>query len=166
MTHRTKKVILLVVIGLVIFGAVIAGWFVYKNYFSKDKDISTRTSKVDFQEVNSGIAQAGTSDEDLGNLVKEYGSQYDAALANVRKVLPANWGTVEINEAHLCLLYADKISSYSQVQDLYFTINTAKESGIDVDSNSSGVTQSDRDAIKARADAAMANVQMVKEVQK
>ena len=89
-------------------------------------------------------------DKDLMVLIESYGARYQDALADLAKVGTKDWGSKQIDEAHMSLLYADKIGISTQVVSLYNEISSAKAQGVDVDSNPAGVTQEERDKIYER----------------
>lgn len=151
---RWKKVLIIVLASVVVLGGAAAAYFLF---FRPDEQEATQQVEetAHYETTNKKIAESGTSKADLEKLVNEYGSEYEKSLNDVRELTPDKWTKTEVDKAHLSLLYADKVELYSQVQDLYRLISASKASGVDVDANSAGITQENRDEIKARADANM-----------
>lgn len=145
-------------LGGIILVLVAAGGIVYVNrdaWFGADvDDTSTQTnaiSSADYQEATGAIKSSGTSSEDLTALVADYGRYYDKSVGEVFSTPSDKWTADTVDKAHLCLLYADKVGLSSQVKDIYSFIQLASVSKIDVDKNSAGMTQAQREEIYNRA---------------
>lgn len=151
--NRRVKVVIIVVVSVLVLAS--AGATAYYFFFKPaNNDTANTQEPVDYREVNTSIAESGTTDADLNQLLINYGDQYEESVEAAQTTPPSEWTAETVDKAHLALLYADKMELYSQVQSLYYLIMSAKDEGIDVDANSAGVTQAERDEIKGRADAA------------
>lgn len=148
-----SKVLLLVSLslGLLCLLAVI-GYFVLNNAQNTPQE-KPKSLAIDFDATSKALASE-KQDRNVEEIVEEYGQSFDAAYKEVMQSQPAEWNEDIVTKAHLSLLYADKINSYTQALELYGRISLAKELGVNVDANSAGVTQEVRDDIKRRADAA------------
>lgn len=145
---KTLRIILLSLgIALLLCGVAIAYMFVAKvGLFAPIQEASVDES-ASYEAVSNGIVQTGTTQADIAEMVATYGPQYDAAYVEVQKSDPAKWDSLMVDKAFMCLLYADKIRAASQVETLYYQIQSASGSGVNVDSNNAGVTKEQLQAI-------------------
>lgn len=148
---RKKRifVILIVVIILVVAGGAAAWYLVSSNNRSSEAPTTSKQSEQ-YKKASSDIKAATLSDEEVATIVRDYGANYDRTLEEVQKSNPSKWDQSIIDKAHFCLLYADKVGSRSQVESLYYQIYAAQQSGINVDTNSAGVTQQQREEMFER----------------
>lgn len=99
------------------------------------------------------LLESDDSNETKSKIVQQYGPEYDATLGQVMGSKPDSWDKSTLDTAYRNLLYADKMSSFTQVKDLLSKIEFMRRSGMNIDDNSYGITQEDRDAIRGRASA-------------
>lgn len=133
---------------LVLIALGVAGYFVYAHFFqSKAEDIKVPTTTY---RDSSDTLKHDLTDKDTMVLVEAYGGRYQDALNDLARMSTKDWGAKQIDEAHMSLLYADKMGISTQAVSLYRQISSAKAQGVDVDSNPAGLTQNDRDKIYER----------------
>lgn len=139
---KTLRIILLS-LGIVILlgGAGVAYMFVAKVGLFANPHQTSVDERASYKKASTGIANAGTTQADIINMVAAYGPQYDAAYAEVQKSNPSTWDSLMVDKAFMCVLYANKIKAASQVETLYYKIQSARDAGISVDSNNAGVTK-------------------------
>ena len=147
--HRlNKKTAGLILLLLVICLLVFAGYWVFLKPSPKT------APSTDLSE----LLQADDSDNSQANLVQKYGVESDKATQEARNSDSTKWDKSTLDKAYVSLLYADKVGAFSQVYTMLSLIESADRSGLNVDDNSYGITQSMRDAIRQRADASAQKV--------
>lgn len=82
----------------------------------------------------------------------KYSETYNQSLTNIKGFSPTKWNKAQIDSAYQALLYADKIGAYGQVQSILALLQAAKGGGVNIDDNSYGINQKQRDEILARTD--------------
>ena len=150
---KTLRIILLSFgIAVLLCGAAVVYMFVAKVGFFAPLQQASADERALYKKASSDIADTGATQADITNMVAAYGPQYDTAYAEVQKSDPAKWDSLMVDKAFMCLLYADKIRASSQVETLYYQIQSAGGIGINVDSNNAGVTKEQLQAIFDRRD--------------
>lgn len=86
-------------------------------------------------------------------VVQEYSGDYATISKEIQDPRMAQWSKTTLDNAYFCLLYADRTGAFTQVYSMLGMIEIAQKGGLNIDDNSFGIAQADRDAIKARADA-------------
>ena len=103
----------------------------------------------DYASLSHNIA-SDSKKKSTTEIISDYSSHYEAAMKDLYRSSPGKWNKDMVDQAHLCLLYADKMGLTSQVISLYRSIASAKAQGVNVDDNSAGITQEDRQQIYKR----------------
>ncbi len=139
---------LLVIIGTVIgIGGIATAAISHIQHMQGDSEVVYNYTEA--SEALSPNVKSISIDE----LVVSYGKFYDAAISDLDSIASTDWTQEDIDKAHFCLIYADKIGDYSQAGSLLLMIDEVKKSGVDVDTNTLGVTAADREAIAKRLEA-------------
>ncbi len=139
LNKKTSGLILLVICVL-----AFAGYLVFLKLSTKAPTLSTDQRE---------LLQADDSDSSRASLVQKFGVDSDKATQEVRNSDSTKWDKSRLDKAYLSLLYADKVGAFTQVYTMLSMIESAERSGLNVDDNSYGITQSMRDDIRQRADA-------------
>lgn len=139
---------LLILVVVILFAAPLAV-IAYSKSTDKEQTIETASNKKDFSEV---VQDSDNSDASKSEAVKQFGQDYQEKINRISNSKPQEWDGSFVEDSTNALLYADKIGDFSQVYTLLFVIDYIKRSGVNVDDNSYGVNQEQRDAIKQRAD--------------
>lgn len=140
-----KKPFLLVVPVLVV--AIIAGVYGMRSLWLSSEDPATKSAQELLQ------VRADDSEDSQIRMVKQFGPAYGSAIQEVQTSDTTQWDKTMLDKAYLSLIYADKVGAFTQVNTMLAMITLAQNSGLDIDDNSYGVTQSMRDDMKQRADA-------------
>lgn len=90
---------------------------------------------------------------DARNVAIKYGKDYDDFSKELDDKSYTGWSKDELDKAYFNLLYADKIGLFTQVDNILVRLKGAQMNGVDIDDNSYGIGQAERDAIKERANA-------------
>lgn len=138
---RKKTVVLAVGIFLV-FVVGVGAWQMYKKY---DERNQAKTGLV------SDLTKQLQGENDKAQLVQQYSEQYGAATNDVQATSPSEWDKQTIDKAYTSLLYADKIGAFNQVYTVLALLETAQNSGVDIDNNGFGIDQTERNNIRNRA---------------
>ncbi len=148
MNKKTRLILFVALIIALLVGAIIV--YVLVSRQADGPVEKTQSLAIDLNKKTAEIAQ---TDSQIGTekLVDEFGQSYDMAYKNTVETPVSKWDESLINQAHLCLLYADKIGAYSEAQTMYYKIQFVKDAGKDVDANAARVTQAQRDEILERA---------------
>lgn len=120
----------------------------------------TRSNSADQQEDPIAYVQE-SEDTEIGTLklVDKYSGEYSETLDEVRGVAIQDWDDTTVEKAYFCLLYADKIGDFTQVNSMLFLIESAKQQGVDVDYDSRGVGSKELGEIQKRASARAEDIQ-------
>ena len=90
--------------------------------------------------------------QDIKSLIKDYSNTSQTNYQDLRNLNGPTWNKGALDKAYFNLIYADKIESFNDVYAMLSFIESAQESGINIDDNSYGITQQKRLDFKARAD--------------
>ena len=88
----------------------------------------------------------------VADVVRDYSADYSQAASELQKNSYTNWNRTTLDKAYFSLIYADKIGAFTQVYNTLILIDSAKQTGIDIDDNSYGMDQKGRDEIRQRAE--------------
>ncbi len=144
--QRRQRRIILTIIALVLLVGVIIGYIL----LSREEQPASLSPEI----LSLKQESSDTSAKNQTKLAEQYGDQYDAAYAEVTAADATSWNKEMLDKAYTALLYADKIGAYSQAIDVLSSMRAAEAEGLNLDDNSWGMRQADRDAIEARANAA------------
>lgn len=141
---RVSEKKLLLLFGCVILVGLLVTMYVF--YVRKNqKNPIYDTTKQD-------LLASSNDENNINTVVDRYGKSYVESERSIASD-PASWNKETLDEAYFVLMYADKISAFSQVYDSLAKIDLAKKSGLNIDNNSYGINQTIRDSIRRRADA-------------
>lgn len=142
---------------LVITGLV--GAYIYSANPIKKSENSTLTINYNDAKYDSLKADKPSySDDELNKLVLQYGSQFDNVYTTLGVSDPTKWMKEDVNKAYLALLYADKISAFTQAGRLLGLLNSARTNGVDIFNNDFGIGQQKLDVIAKRTSDRIANI--------
>tara|TARA_Y100001949_G_scaffold176549_1_gene190320 strand:+ start:3793 stop:4242 length:450 start_codon:yes stop_codon:yes gene_type:complete len=79
--------------------------------------------------------------QDQAAIIEEYGDEYSVAITAISTSNPQYWESNDIDRAFFAVGYADVVGDYSQVQQLYYQLLAAEQSGKNIYDNSAGVTK-------------------------
>ena len=143
---RRKKWPIFVVIGVIVLAALgAAGWWAYQKYIVPEQQAQQKREDL----LNAPTSTGG----DQAKILDEYKGDYDTAVTDTETSNPSKWTKKQLDETYLIMLYNDKTGGSTDVLTALQDLEFAKESGVNIDDNSYGITQSDRDAMEARANA-------------
>lgn len=89
---------------------------------------------------------------DVGSVVDNFGDEQAKYNEEISEYSAIDWNKDKLDKVHFNLIYADKIGSFGEVYNLLVYIDVAQKSGIDIDDNSFGIDEQERNNIKQRAD--------------
>lgn len=148
--RRRLLIVSLVAVAILIAGGA-AWWFFVRTAPEQAAIEGLPESDRELQSLRA----AETSDEDIFTIIENYGPFYDEKVVKLQETNPPQWTPEELNEAYVVMYYASKIGAYSQADSVYWQIEWAGDSGIDLDSNRFGITAKDRAAIRTMIDKQM-----------
>ncbi len=132
----SRKIMITVIASSGLFGLLFLGINVYK----------------DMRYQNSIKEQKQINDTSKAETVSNYGKDQAKNSQDLQGAPSESWDKEKLDKAYFNLIYADKTGSSSDVYNMLFFIEVAQKSGLDIDNNSYGIDQQDRDQIRQRAD--------------
>ena len=129
-------------------GIVLVTVLVLTVYLKLVKEQSELSAPTDTPERD--LTQIVNNDS-VKDVVRQYGAEYDTATEEL-KTKSTEWDKARLDKAYFSLLYAHKVGAFNQVYTMLSLIDAAQRNGLNIDDNSYGISQDERDAIRKRAD--------------
>ncbi len=137
----TRKIVLLV--GIISVLILSVGLYAMRK--RQTKIIQTPTFAQELQKYPD-------SPSAKSEITNKYSGTYDQSVKQVNGTNPTTWDKASIDNAYKALLYTDKIGAFGQTKDMLARLQNAQKSGVNIDDNSFGIDQRQRDEILKRAD--------------
>lgn len=141
-SRRRSKKLVIIIVGVIAVLAV-GGYL-----------LMTLRNKTDTQTTNEKDLTKIAETKDVKSVVEQYGDDKQEIAKEVRSSTSKQWDKTMLDKAYFNLIYADKTGSFTEVYTLLSLLDIAGESGVNIDDNSYGIDEADRDAMRERADTA------------
>lgn len=145
LVSKRWKVILVAIIVLVVSGTVMYIFFTRQHTPEVQNDTPLPSYSQLSHDLREDLTRKKTS-----AIIEDYSKYYETAMKDISHSEPKTWNNDMVNKAHMCLLYSDKMGLTTQALSLYQSISSARAQGVNVDDNSAGLTQEDRQQIYKR----------------
>ncbi len=147
---RRVKIAFFIVLPLVVIGGAVVVYIFVSNQTVKVPS-NSQSLAIDYDKKAAELAQE-EPDANVATIVDEYGPSYYTSLEDITTTESSKWTPEQITKAYICLLYSEKIGSYTQVLDIISRIENAERKGLKVDNNGAKVTKEQRAEIKRQAE--------------
>lgn len=148
---KLKVALCLLIVVLLIGAAGLWYFFVYKAGKGQEQSAQAEQNST----YVSGAANIKQTSNDnsaaMQDLAKKYSNQCNEITKSLVQTTFSAWGRDELDKAYFCLTYADKVGDVQQMKFILAMLKSVSDAKVDIDNNSLGIKQQQRDAYTARS---------------
>lgn len=139
--HR-KWLLVFGIVVMVLAGLGALGYWAYGNIQKQQAAAEKRTSLT--------TSSAEMTPENQEQIYEKHEGDYQAAKKNMYDTPIDEWTKATLDDAYLVLVFNDKTDGIGEVNEVLILLDYAQSSGLNLDDNSWGFNETDRNAFKQR----------------
>lgn len=137
-----KRVAIALAVVVVVVGASVAGYFGYVQYQAAQQEEQKRTGLFESSDKMTA--------ENQEQIYEKYEGDYQTAKKTVYDTPIDQWTRDTLDDAYMVIVFNDKTDGIGEVNDMLIMLDYAKSNGLNLDDNSWGFNETDRQAFKQR----------------
>lgn len=139
--HR-KWLLVFGIVVMVLAGLGALGYWMYGTIQKQQAAAEKRTSLT--------TSSAAMTPENQEQIYEKYEGDYQTAKKTMYDTPIDEWTKATLDDAYLVLVFNDKTDGIGEVNDVLIMLDYAQSSGLNLDDNSWGFNETDRNAFKQR----------------